>query len=117
MTLNGAALDPVDVPALVQYPETGQWPHSGARAPDRRALGADVTWVPETRQAILMQGERLMVLTLGSATALVDGQEVPLPDGIPAGVVKWEGKESTMVPLRFVSEQLGGGGGLGRRHL
>ena len=107
MTLNGAALDPVDVPALVQYPETG---NGRTLVPVRliaEALGADVTWVPETRQAILMQGERLMVLTLGSATALVDGQEVPLPDGIPAGVVKWEGKESTMVPLRFVSEQLG----------
>ena len=26
---------------------------------------------------------------------------------MPAGVVKWEGRESTMVPLRFVSEQLG----------
>ena len=35
------------------------------------------------------------------------GRRVQLPDGVPAGVVKWEGKESTMVPLRFVSEQLG----------
>ena len=107
MTLNADALDPVAVPALVQYPATG---NGRTLVPVRliaEALGADVTWVPETRQAILMQGERLMVLTLGSATALVDGQEVPLPDGIPAGVVKWEGKESTMVPLRFVSEQLG----------
>ena len=30
-----------------------------------------------------------------------------LPGGVLAGVVKWEGRESTMVPLRFVSEQLG----------
>ena len=107
MTLNGAALDPVDVPALVQYPETG---NGRTLVPVRliaEALGADVTWVPETRQAILMKGEDLIVLTLGSAQALVNGQAVTLPDGIPAGVVKWEGKESTMVPLRFVSEQLG----------
>lgn len=107
MTLNGASLDPVDVPALVHYPETG---NGRTLVPVRliaEALGAEVTWVPETRQAILLQGARVIVLTLGSSTALVDGQEVALPDGIPAGVVKWEGKESTMVPLRFVSEQLG----------
>ncbi|MFR5809263.1 MAG: N-acetylmuramoyl-L-alanine amidase, partial [Flavonifractor plautii] len=40
-------------------------------------------------------------------TALVNGQAMELPGGVPAGVVKWEGRESTMVPLRFVSEQLG----------
>ena len=50
-----------------------------------------------------------IVLTAGSATALVDGQAVELPDGVPAVGVMWEGKESTMVPLRFVSEQLGAG--------
>ena len=108
MTLNGAALNPVDVPALVQYPETG---NGRTLVPVRliaEALGADVTWVPETRQAILMQGERLMVLTLGSATALVDGQEVPLPDGIPRrrGEVGGEG-EPPWCPCAFVSEQLG----------
>lgn len=56
---------------------------------------------------ILQKGESTIVLTLGSAIALVNGQEILLPDGVPAGVVKWEGKESTMVPLRFVSERLG----------
>ena len=70
-------------------------------------LGASVTWVPETRQVILLREESTIVLTLGSATALVNGQAMELPGGVPAGVVKWEGRESTMVPLRFVSEQLG----------
>lgn len=107
MTLDGAALTPEDVPALVQYPE-GK--NGRTLVPVRliaEALGATVTWVPETRQAILMREESTIVLTLGSATALVNGQSVELPDGVPAGVVKWDGKESTMVPLRFVSEQLG----------
>ncbi len=107
MTLDGAALTPEDVPALVQYLAGA---NGRTLVPVRliaEALGATVTWVPETRQAILMKEESTIVLTLGSADALVNGQSVQLPDGIPAGVVKWEGKESTMVPLRFVSEQLG----------
>ena len=107
MTLDGAALTPEDVPALVQYPE-GK--NGRTLVPVRliaEALDATVTWVPETRQAILMREGSTIVLTLGSATALVNGQSVELPDGVPAGVVKCDGKESTMVPLRFVSEQLG----------
>ena len=107
LTLNGAALDPVDVPALVQYPE-GQ--NGRTLVPVRliaEALGAAVTWVPDTRQVILLREDDVIVLTLGSSQALVNGQSAALPDGIPAGVVMWEGKESTMVPLRFVSEQLG----------
>ena len=107
LTLDGMALYPLDVPALVQYPE-GQ--NGRTLVPVRliaENLGASVTWVPDTRQVILQKGADTIVLTLGSAQALVNGQAVTLPDGIPAGVVKWEGKESTMVPLRFVSEQLG----------
>ena len=107
LTLDGAPLTPEDVPALVQYPE-GQ--NGRTLVPVRliaEALGAAVTWVPESRQVILLRGSDVIVLTLGSAAALVNGQSTELPDAIPAGVVKWEGKESTMVPLRFVSEQLG----------
>ena len=101
LTLDGSPLTPDDVPALVQYP-VGQ---NGRLIAER--LGASVTWVPETRQVILLREESTIVLTLGSATALVNGQAMELPGGVPAGVVKWEGRESTMVPLRFVSEQLG----------
>ena len=103
LTLDGTALYPLDVPALVQYP-AGQ--NGRTLVPVRliaESLGASVTWVPDTRQVILQKGESTIVLTLGSAIALVNGQEILLPDGVPAGVVKWEGKESTMVPLRFVS--------------
>lgn len=108
LTLDGAPLTPVDVPALVQYPAGSQ--NGRTLVPVRlisEALEATVTWVPETRQVVILREGSTIVLTLGSASALVDGKQVQLPDGIPAGVVKWEGKESTMVPLRFVSEQLG----------
>ena len=107
LTLDGGALTPVDVPALVQYVQGAS---GRTLVPVRliaEALGSTVTWVPDTRQVLLRTEADTIVLTLGSAQALVNGQSVELPDGVPAGVVKWEGKESTMVPLRFVSEQLG----------
>ena len=71
ITLDGAELTPEDVPALVQYPE-GK--NGRTLVPVRliaEALGATVTWVPDTRQAILTQGEDVIVLTLGSASACV----------------------------------------------
>lgn len=110
LTLDGEALIPQDVPALAYYPEGSA--NGRTLVPVRlisEALDATVTWVAETRQIIILREESTIVLTAGSATALVDGQAVELPDGVPAGGVMWEGKESTMVPLRFVSEQLGAG--------
>ena len=106
LTLDGEPLEPQGAPALVQY--LGQ--DGRTLVPVRtvaEALGATVVWVPENRQVLLLRGEQTIVLTLGSASAAVDGVTLDLPGGVPAGVVKWEGKESTMVPLRFVSEQQG----------
>lgn len=106
LTLDGEPLEPQGAPALVQY--LGQ--DGRTLVPVRtvaESLGATVVWVPENRQVLLLRGEQTIVLTLGSASAAVDGVTLDLPGGVPAGVVKWEGKESTMVPLRFVSEQLG----------
>lgn len=56
LTLDGAALYPLDVPALVQYP-AGQ--NGRTLVPVRliaESLGASVTWVPDTRQVILQKG-------------------------------------------------------------
>ena len=106
LTLDGAPLAPDGVPALVQYLGSD----GRTLVPVRliaEQLGAAVTWVPDTRQVLILESGRNIVLTLGSSTALVNGQTVELPGGVPAGVVKWDGLESTMVPLRFVSEQLG----------
>ena len=106
LTLDGEPLEHQGAPALVQY--LGQ--DGRTLVPVRtvaEALGATVVWVPENRQVLQLRGEQTIVLTLGSASAAVDGVTLDLPGGVPAGVVKWEGKESTMVPLRFVSEQLG----------
>lgn len=111
LTLSGAPLDLTDdVPGLA-------WLIGGygrTMVPVRSVgelLGATVLWPQGTDQVILRKGERTVVLTLGSPTALVNGQEMPLPDGVAAHLVRRvvNGKaiERTMVPLRFVSEHLG----------
>lgn len=107
MVLDGAPLS-VDVPGVVQYPAGSS---SGRTLVPVRTvaepLGAEVLYVETTRQVILVKGSDTIVLTLGSSMASVNGEAVPLPDGIPAGVVKYQNAERTMVPLRFVSERLG----------
>lgn len=70
-------------------------------------LGAAVTWIQNTDQVVLSRDEHTVVLTLGASVAVSDGEEVPLPDGVPAVLVRCQGVERTMVPIRFVSEQLG----------
>ena len=51
------------------------------------ALSAQVLWVQQTGQVILKRGEDLIVLTLDSDSAVVNGVPASLPDGVPAQVV------------------------------
>lgn len=73
------------------------------------ALGATVFWSQENQQAILRKSTTTIVLTMGSATAVVNGKDVPLPNGVPATALGFKGSSnsSVMVPLRFVVESLG----------
>lgn len=102
LELDGNPLPADDVPAVIWQGRT--------MVPVRligEKIGASVSWVDETNQVILRRGDRLIVLTLGSATALVNGKPVTLYDAIPATLARLDSVERTMVPLRFVSEQLG----------
>lgn len=110
LTLDGKELKPTDIPALAYYPEGSG--NGRTMLPVRlvsEALNADVQWVDETRQVIIRLDETIIVLTLGSATATVNGERQELPSGVPAMAVVLPGAStgSTMVPLRFVSEMLG----------
>ncbi len=99
--LNGEPLD-ADLPALLRGGRT--------LAPVRalaEALGAAVSWDGAGRRVTLERGRDRVVLTLGSATALVNGESRPLPDGVPALLAQWGGSERTLAPLRFVAEALG----------
>lgn len=70
-------------------------------------LGAQVDWLGATRQVRITLSGREIVLTIGSAEALVDGERMELYNGVPA-VIAFDGAvKRTMVPLRFVAEMLG----------
>lgn len=65
------------------------------------ALGATVSWDPKLKEVKFQKEDRLIQMTLGDASALVNGEVVKM-DVAP------ETKYSrTMVPLRFIGENLG----------
>lgn len=70
-------------------------------------LGADVDWDAETQRVTITTEEKTIILTIGSATALVNGVETALPDNVAPTLAWVDGGARTMVPVRFVSEQLG----------
>jgi hypothetical protein len=65
-------------------------------------LGGQVIWDEATRQIRIIYGDTVILLTLDSRTAFINGQGVQLdqpPVSLPPG--------RTFVPLRFISEALG----------
>lgn len=71
-------------------------------------LGALVNWKEDTMQVQIENGTKAITLTVGSPDAVVNGKTIRLPDGVAPTLAKYGGQASrTMVPLRFVSEQLG----------
>lgn len=67
------------------------------------SMNATVNWDPAAGQVTVLQDRKILVLTIGSKQALVNG-ETKLLD-VPAATIKGR----TFVPLRFVSEALGCG--------
>ncbi|MEN1762213.1 putative Ig domain-containing protein [Anoxynatronum sibiricum] len=66
------------------------------------ALGATVTWLPETRQVLITERDTEILLTIGSKEVLVNGEMILIdtePRIIPPG--------RTFVPLRVIGELLG----------
>lgn len=65
------------------------------------ALGAQVDWDGETRQVTITRRGEVVVLTIDSTEALVNGRPVTL--SVAAQIID----DRTMVPLRFVGEAFG----------
>jgi uncharacterized repeat protein (TIGR02543 family) len=66
------------------------------------ALGAEVDWLGETRQVMIKDDGKEIILTIGSTEVLVNGAQQTIdcaPELLPPG--------RTFVPLRFVGETLG----------
>lgn len=70
-------------------------------------LGADVTWDNNSKEATILLKDKVIILKADSATALVDGQPYTLPDNVPVKLMGEGYNYRTLVPIRFVSEQLG----------
>ncbi len=64
------------------------------------ALGAGVKWNPETKQVVITDGGKKIILTIGSRDVLVDGEKQTIDC---AATIQ---SNRTFVPLRFVSETL-----------
>ncbi|MDD3853428.1 MAG: stalk domain-containing protein [Syntrophomonadaceae bacterium] len=70
-------------------------------------LGAEVGWDPDTRKVTISNNETRIELWIGKNTALINGVEIKIdPDNAQvAPVILPPGR--TMLPLRFISENLG----------
>ncbi|SCY76362.1 stalk domain-containing protein [Alkaliphilus peptidifermentans] len=66
------------------------------------ALGAEVIWLPETRQVLIKDGEKEILLTIGSKEVLVNGEVIMIDC---EAVILPPGR--TYAPLRFICEALG----------
>ncbi len=64
-------------------------------------MGADVSWNEDTRTATIIKGDDLIEFSIDNNTALINGNEKVMD--VPARQINWR----TLVPLRFLSENLG----------
>lgn len=64
-------------------------------------LGAEVLWHEETRKVEIKRNSLNVMFQIGSETAIVNGQEIEMTEA--AKIIN----DRTMIPLRFVSENLG----------
>ena len=72
------------------------------------ALGATVVYNGNNNTVTVNYGTKKVVLTIGMQTALVNGIRKTIPDGVGAKLIgKWGEYPKTMVPVRFISENIG----------
>jgi hypothetical protein len=70
-----------------------------------QALGGEVSWDAVARTVAITMGDKELVLTIGSSTARVNGTSTPVdadPKVVPVII-----NSRTMLPFRFIAEQLG----------
>ncbi len=70
------------------------------------SLNAAVDWHKEDNTVTITLNDQTIILTIGQSTALVNGQTVNVPDNVSVALANYNGAARTMVPIRFVSENL-----------
>ncbi len=110
LSIDGTRLETGDMPAvLIEDSETAK---SHTLVPVRevfesRAIGGQVKWDTKNQEILVTYGETTVELKINSNIARVNGEEIPLD--MPAKLIRDSNKDNakTMIPLRFVSENLG----------
>ncbi len=72
-----------------------------------KKIGADVKWDNKNKIATIIHNGKKIDLKINSATSYVDGKPKKLPSNVPAKLMAYQGNYRTMVPVRFVAEELG----------
>lgn len=67
-------------------------------------LGANVSWDQETKTVTIDYKDKIIKLTIDNEFAIVNGEKVKLPSGVPAKLMAYQDSWRTMVPIRFISE-------------
>lgn len=92
-----------DVPAIIYPGDRTLVPISFITS----SIGAGIEWNNDTKEATIDHKGKKILLKINSKTAYVDDKPYTLPSNVAAKLMTFEGKSRTMVPVRFVSEQLG----------
>ncbi|SCZ06929.1 N-acetylmuramoyl-L-alanine amidase family protein [Alkaliphilus peptidifermentans] len=66
-------------------------------------LGAEIDWDGQNRIVTVKTTDKDILLTINSEIAVVNGGKKILPDSVPAKLIN----DRTMVPIRFVAEEIG----------
>ncbi len=64
-------------------------------------VGGNVEWFPDTQRVVIEFEDKKIILAIGRDTAFVSGEEIPLD--VPAQIIS----DRTLIPVRFVAENLG----------
>lgn len=105
MTMDGEPLASDVPPVLFQH--DGQYRTLVPVAAIANQTGAEVSWDGEKRQVSISNEEKEILLTIDSASVQVNGEEKILPSQVPAKIVTYQGRGRTMVPVRFLGQELG----------
>lgn len=70
-------------------------------------LGATVSWDQPTKTATIKLNGKEVKLQIDNSEAYVNGQVYELPNKVPPKLLGYDYNYRTMVPVRFVTEQLG----------
>ncbi len=110
LVIDGIPLETEGMPAvLIEDPKTGTF-HTMVPVREvfeSQGIGGTVGWEASTQSIGISYGDITVELKIGKDRAQVNGQEIPL--SVPAKLIRDQRKKSakTMIPLRFVSENLG----------